>query len=205
MTTDLSLRVLVAEDDYLVAEMVAGALDYIGYTVVAEASNGQEAIELTLKERPDVVVMDVKMPDVDGIEATRRIQESCPTAVVILSAYETRQLVGDATAAGVGAYLIKPPRANELERAIIVAMARFTEKMELLKLYEETRDTLARIKGLEGLIPICAACKKIRDEGGSWHSLEAFLAAHGNLNFTHGLCPDCMGTMYPDYYNLPDE
>ncbi len=125
------VRVLIAEDNYLVSEMIRGLLEELGYTVAGEAADGFEAVEMTQSLRPDIVLMDIKMPDMDGIEATRLIYERCPTPVVVLSAYETPELVERVSAAGVGAYLVKPPNAHEMERAIAIAMARFDDIMEL--------------------------------------------------------------------------
>jgi len=122
---------LIAEDDYLVGEMIRGLLEEMGYTVVGEAADGLEAVEMTQSLQPDVVLMDIKMPDMDGVEATRLVYERCPTPVVVLSAYETEELIEEASEAGVGAYLIKPPNGRELERAIVIATARFDDMMEL--------------------------------------------------------------------------
>jgi signal transduction histidine kinase len=131
------IRVLIAEDDYLVAEMIKGLVQEAGYVVVGEASNGEEAIDKTCSLRPDVVLMDIRMPDLDGIEATHRIQEECPTPVIILTAYETPELVERATEAGVAAYLIKPPDLRELDRSIGIAIARFQDLMEVRRLNQE--------------------------------------------------------------------
>jgi signal transduction histidine kinase len=128
------VQVLIAEDDYLVGEMIRGLLQDAGYTVVGEAMDGLEAVEKTQSLRPDVVLMDIEMPEMDGIEAMRRIYEQCPTPVVVLTAYDTPELVQQASESGVGAYLVKPPNAYEIDRAITVAMARFEDKIHLLKL-----------------------------------------------------------------------
>jgi signal transduction histidine kinase len=125
---------LIAEDDYLVSQMIKGSLEEIGYTVVGEAVDGLEAVEMSQSLKPDVILMDIKMPDMDGIKATQRIHESCPTPVVVLTAYETQELVEQASTAGVGAYLVKPPSAQEIERAITIAMARFDDMIELRRL-----------------------------------------------------------------------
>ena len=125
------IHVLIAEDNYPVGEMIRGLLEEIGYTVVGEAADGLEAVEMTQSLRPDVVLMDIKMPDMDGLEATRSIYERCPTPVVVLTAYEASELAMEASEAGVGAYLVKPPNAHEVERAITIAMARFSDMMDL--------------------------------------------------------------------------
>jgi len=131
MKTTNTLRVLIAEDDYLVGEMIEGLLQEMGYAVVGKATSGLEAIEMTCDQRPDVVLMDIKMPKLDGIQATRRVYERCPTPVVIISAYETPELIAQASQAGAGDYLIKPPNARQLERAITIATARFNDIMAL--------------------------------------------------------------------------
>jgi AmiR/NasT family two-component response regulator len=135
---------------------------------------------MTQATRPDVVLMDIELPDMDGIEATRRINESCPTPVVVLTAYDTPELVERASAAGVGAYLVKPPDADEMDRAITIAMARFDDWMELRRLNAELQEALAQVGTLSGLLPICSSCKKIRDDEGYWIQLEAYIQEHSD-------------------------
>ena len=185
------IRVLIVEDDSLVSEMIQGLLEGMWYIVTGRAVNGQQAVEMTQSTRPDVVLVDIKLPDMDGIEAARRIYESCPTPVVVLTAYDTPELVERASAAGVGAYLLKPPDAHEMDRAIAVAMARFDNLMELRRLNAELQDTLAKIKTLSGLLPLCHSCKKVRDDDGYWHQVEVYIRDHSEAEFSHGLCPEC--------------
>lgn len=137
------IRVLIAEDDFLVGEMVNGLLTEMGYQVIGETNNGADAITLTQSLQPDVVVMDIEMPRMNGLEAARHIYEDCPTPVVILTAYETPDLVQRAGEAGVGAYLVKPPNARDLERAITIARARFDDILQLRRL----NDTLQEQNG----------------------------------------------------------
>ncbi len=134
------IRVLIAEDDYFVSGIVKKLLERIGCAVVGSVANGSEAVTMTQSLKPDLVVMDIGMPMMNGIEATQRIQEFCPTPVVMLTAYETRELVEQASAAGAGAYVVKPPSIRELERAIIVAMARFEDMMKLRHLNTELKE-----------------------------------------------------------------
>ncbi len=140
------IRVLVAEDDYLVSQMIQGVLEEIGCVVAGVAVSGIEAVDMTVAQRPDVVLMDIRMPDMDGIEAARQIHERCPTPIVVLTAYETRDLVEQMGQAGAGAYLIKPPNARELERAITIARARFQDIVHLRRL---NQDLLARNEELD--------------------------------------------------------
>ncbi len=191
-------RVLVAEDSFLVSQMTHETLVKLGYEVVGEAVNGSQAVELTLSLHPDVILMDIKMPDMDGIEATRLIQMTQPTPVVVLTAYETVELVQQASDAGVGAYLIKPPNARDMERAIIIAAARFGDMMELRRLNAELHAALDSVETLRGLIPICAACKKVRDDEGYWQEVEVYVHDHTQAQFSHGLCPSCAHKLYPD-------
>ena len=148
------IRVLIAEDDYLAAEMINQLLGRLGYTVVGRAVDGQQAVEMTVQlagtpTQPDVVLMDIMMPGMDGIEAARAIQERCPTPVVVLTAYEKPGLVAEASAAGVGAYLVKPPEAREMERAIIIAMARFDDMMALRQNNRRLEEALAELKAAQ--------------------------------------------------------
>lgn len=192
-------RILLAEDEYLVAEMVGGILKELGHTVVGKATDGQQAVAMTEKLKPAVVVMDIKMPDMDGIEAARRIADVCPTPVVVLTAYETPEMIEAATAAGVGAYLTKPPMARDMNRALAISVARFKEMMELRRINAELKEALFTVKTLSGMIPICANCKKVRDDKGCWHQIEEYIRNHSEVEFSHGVCPDCSRQLYPEF------
>jgi len=212
MKNPQDIRVLLVEDDYLAGEMIKEILHESGYTVLDRAMDGSQAVEmmndLTESARPDVILMDVEMPHMDGIEATRLIQSNWPTPVVMLTAYETPELVDLASEAGAGAYLIKPPRQSDVERAIIITMARFEDMIQLRRLNAELHDrngelqsAMSEIKRLSGLLPICASCKKIRDDGGYWQDVAVYIRDHSEAEFSHGLCPDCARELFPDYYD----
>jgi len=128
------ISVLIAEDDFIVSEAIQKGLEELGYTVAGKAPDGRQAVEMTQALQPDVVLMDIKMPDMHGLEATRNICLTCPTPVVILTANDTPDMVKQAGEAGAGAYLVKIPKAREIERAIEIATARFDDMMELRRL-----------------------------------------------------------------------
>ncbi len=196
-----NIRVLIAEDNFLVREMTKGLLKEVGYTVIGEAINGLEAVQMTERLKPDVVLMDIEMSERNGLEAARYIQKHCPTPVVILTAYETSDLVRQASTAGVGAYLVKPPNTREIERAITIAIARFEDMVELRRLNTKLQEALAKVKTLSGLLPICANCKRIRDDEGYWQQVEVYIRDHSEADFSHGICPDCAAKLYPDFYH----
>lgn len=130
-------KVLIVEDDFMVREMIKARVHKAGYKVIGEAGDGLEALNLVKTLQPDVVLMDIEMPETNGIEATRHIYNSYPTPVVMLTAYDTPELVEKAGQAGAGAYLVKPPRVDEIERAITIAVTRFNDMMSLSKLNAE--------------------------------------------------------------------
>ncbi|HHV62770.1 MAG TPA: response regulator [Firmicutes bacterium] len=144
-----TLRVLIAEDESLVAMGIRAQLESLGYEVVGEAADGAEAVSLCERVRPDVVIMDINMPRMDGVEAARAISERCPTPVVILTGYSDRELVERAADAGVFAYLVKPVDEHDLGPAIEVALARFDEERRLAAEARSAREALEARKLVE--------------------------------------------------------
>lgn len=198
--TNQQTRVLIVEDDYLIRDLVHEQLDKEGYEVVGEAVNGVEAISRTMELKPDVVLMDIRMPEMDGIEATRQIWRNRPTPVVVLSAFDTPQLLDEAIAAGASAYLIKPPTRGDINRAIKTSVARFKEFITVKNQATELQNAVNGLDQLQGIINICASCKRIHDENGDWVPLELYIERHSNVSFSHGLCPDCAETLYPKFF-----
>ena len=121
------VRVLIAEDEWLISFALRQQLEKRGCEVVGIAKNGREAINLCLQERPDLIFMDVRMPELDGIEATRSIMQTCPTCIVMLTAYGEDGHMERATEAGAMGYLVKPISAEAILPAIERARERFEE------------------------------------------------------------------------------
>jgi len=153
-TVKRRVRVLIAEDETIIRLDLRAQLEELGYVVCAEARNGNEAVELAREVAPEVAILDVKMPDSDGLDASRRILADRSIPILLLTAYSDPELVGRATRAGVSAYLVKPFQPSDLLPAIETAIARHGE---LLGLREETlglaealaaRKAIERAKGL---------------------------------------------------------
>jgi DNA-binding NarL/FixJ family response regulator len=197
MKTNEPVQIVIAEDDSLVGDLIQQELESIGMQIVGRAADGRQAVELARTLRPGVVLMDLSMPQMDGIAAAALIQSECPTPVVMLSAHETEDDVARATAAGVGAFLVKPPHGAELARAITIAVARHADLLELRRVNRDLEQALAEVKTLKGFLPICSGCKKIRDDQGYWSAVETYVMKHSDAQFTHGICPACAEVYFP--------
>ncbi len=147
-------RIVIADDESLIRMDLRQMLTGLGYLVVGEAADGQTAVNVARETRPDVVIMDIKMPQLDGIEAARQLTAEGIAPVVLLTAYSQRDLIEQAMNAGVINYLVKPFRDAELQPAIEVALARFAEFQAMraentdLKEHIEVRKVIERAKGV---------------------------------------------------------
>jgi two-component system, response regulator PdtaR len=143
------VRVLIAEDETIIRLDLRGLLEGAGHEVCAEARDGAEAVELARSEQPDVALLDVKMPRLDGIEAAKQILEERPIPIVMLTAYGQDELVSRAVEAGVFGYLVKPFRETDLLPAIQTARARHDELVALRDEAESLAEALAARKSIE--------------------------------------------------------
>lgn len=142
-------KVLVAEDETIIRLDLRAQLEEAGYVICAEARDGAEAVELARTLRPDIAILDVKMPTLDGIEAARRILSERSIPIVMLTAYNDEELVRRAAKTGIFAYLVKPFRANELRPTIETAVARHQELSALREETARLADALAARKAIE--------------------------------------------------------
>ncbi len=147
-------RVIIADDESIIRMDLREMLTNLGYLVVGEAGDGRSAVNLARELKPDVVIMDIKMPDMDGIDAAKILTEERIAPVLLLTAYSQQELIERAKEAGVVGYIVKPFRESDLAPAIEVAIARFAEFRALekevgdLKLALETRKLVDRAKGI---------------------------------------------------------
>ena len=149
MIKSKKVRVLIAEDDYLVGREISNALDKIGYENIGTATNGKIAVEMACSQKPDVVLMDIKMPELNGFEATKEIQERYRIPVVILTAYESEEFIEKTKNMGIYAYILKPPIPIEIKRNICIAIARHNDLMECNRLNESLQLEITKRKKAE--------------------------------------------------------
>ncbi len=150
----MTFRVVVAEDEAIIRLDLKETLEEEGYSVVGETGRGDKAVELVRELRPDLAILDIKMPGIDGLEAARAITKDRLCAVLILTAFSQREIIEEARDAGALAYLVKPFQKSDLIPAIEVAVGRFKELMALngevdaLEEQLEARKTIDRAKGV---------------------------------------------------------
>ncbi|MDK2743874.1 MAG: response regulator [Nitrospira sp.] len=163
-----------------------------------------------LSVKVDLILMDVLMPEIDGVEACRRIKQQAhlrDIPIIMVTAKNDLNNLKEAFSAGAMDYINKP--VNEVELLARVASAltlknemdrRKEREAELHRSNQELQRALKEVKVLRGLIPICASCKKIRNDGGFWQQLEEYIGEHSEAEFSHGLCQPCLKKLYPGVY-----
>ena len=168
-----------------------------------------KGLELFRQRNPDLVVTDILMPVRDGLSMTREIRLlNKDVPVIVTTAHSEATYMMDAIDAGIDQYVIKPVESEKLFGAI-EKCAELIGARKAAKLYQEERErlvaelqeALARVKLLSGLLPICASCKKIRDDKGYWNQIESYIKEHSEAEFTHGICPECARKIYPGYHH----
>ncbi len=144
-----TLRILIADDESLRLMSLREQLEKLGHRVVAEASDGRAAAQLARELKPDLAILDIKMPELDGIEAAERMMKDRPLPIILLTAFSERDLAERAAHAQVSAYLMKPVSENDLLPAIALAMSRFAEFESLHREVDDLRDALETRKVVE--------------------------------------------------------
>jgi YesN/AraC family two-component response regulator len=200
----VDISMLYVEDEPAAREEVLVFLQRRAREVYT-AANGREGLELYREKRPDVVVTDIRMPVLDGLEMAKQIRAIDRGAkIVVTSAHGDTAHLMKAIDIGIDAYVMKPVVAGKLLEAIrkcaeVVEYRRAALRHEqaLQQSMAELQDALLKVKQLSGLLPICASCKKVRDDKGYWQQIEIYISAHSDAGFTHGLCPDCTKEYFP--------
>jgi DNA-binding response OmpR family regulator len=194
------MRILVAEDDATSRRLLEVSLARGGYDVVS-ATTGDEAWE-TLHEvdAPRLALLDWMMPGMDGIDICRQLRREPRSSYVYLLLLTTKTRTEDIVhglEAGADDYLTKPYDPQEL-RCRIKSGERILRLEEALAAkVSELSAALSHVKQLQGLLPICMFCKKIRDDSDTWHRLESYIESHSKALFSHSLCEDCRREHFP--------
>lgn len=195
------MNVLIAEDDMVSRSMLEAMLMKWEYEVTV-ARDGDEAWQaLQLAGAPQLAIIDWMMPGLDGIEICRKLKETSgkerQVYVLMLTARAEKEDIVRGLEAGANDYIIKPFNHHELRARLGVARRVIELQAALARRVEELEQALSQIKTLHGIVTICMHCKHICNDESSWERLESYIEQHSDVEFSHGVCPDCMKKHYP--------
>ena len=195
------MRVLVAEDDAVTRKLLESTLGRLGLDVItaADGNAAWNALEtLKGKDAPELAILDWMMPGLEGIQVLRRLRTTPGfelVYVILLTSRTDKEDVAYGLAAGANDYIAKPFDPSELEARVRVGERMVKLQRSLAARVAELEVALAHVQRLQGLLPICSYCKKVRNETNYWEQVDSYLASHSDLKLTHGICPQCMETM----------
>ncbi len=188
------MKILVAEDQSVSRHIVAANLRKWGYEVVA-VEDGTRALEaMQGAAPPQLAILDWLMPGMDGIEICRRIRSGPQTRanyLILLTARKGQEDKIHGLQSGADDYITKPFDRGELRARVQVGIRVLELQQALAQRVQELEEALSRVKTLQGLLPICSYCKKIRNDRNYWQQVEGYLGDHSEIQFSHGICPEC--------------
>ena len=210
------MSILIVDDSPDQQALLRSILGKAGHGDVLSADSARSASTLlnldgeATSQKIDLILMDILMPEQDGVETCRQIKRCAhleDVPVIMVTAKNDLSNLKEAFAAGAMDYISKPVNSVELLARVSSALLlkqemdrRKNRELELRRSNEELQKALKEVKVLRGLIPICASCKKIRNDGGFWQQLEEYLGEHSEAEFSHGLCQPCIKKLYPGVY-----
>ena len=185
-------RIFIVEDENVIADNLEELLKSMGYVIVGKAASGEMAIEEVAQVKPDLVLMDIHLKGkMDGVEAAQVITGQHETPIVYLTVDADPLTLNRIQVSTPFGYVLKPFDERELHIVVEIAIYRGAVEAKLKKLNCDLQAALSQVKTLSGLLPICAWCKKIRNDEGYWLQLEEYLTSHTNAQLSHGMCPEC--------------
>lgn len=210
------MSILIVDDSPDQQTLLRSILTKAGHSNILSADSAKSASSILDLEgeapaqNVDLILMDVFMPEQDGVQTCRQIKSAAhlrDIPIIMVTAANDLSNLQEAFAAGAIDYITKPVNSLELLARVSSALKlknemdrRKNRELELRRSNEELQKALREVKVLRGLIPICASCKKIRNDGGFWQQLEEYLSEHSEAEFSHGLCQPCIKRLYPGVY-----
>lgn len=203
----MDLSVLYVEDDDTTREEMKLFLARRVRKVVV-AANGQDGLNLFHANTIDLVMTDIRMPIMDGLTMAEVMRNKQPTLqIIVTTAYSDMQNLIKAIDIGVDQYVLKPIDTSKLQVALVKCASvihaereRKHHQAERERLIADLQKALVEIRKLQGILPICSSCKKIRDDKGSWNQIETYIRDHSEADFSHSICPECAEQLYPGFY-----
>ena len=204
------MDVLIVDDEPDIIKILRKYLENHGLGVLT-AQNGREALEILQKSDVRLVITDRIMPEMDGIALCRSIRASDISGyvyIIILTISGSKEDIVNGINAGADDYVTKPFNLEELKvrvdsglRVLALEQSLHEKIKEEEILVGELKAALDQVQKLSGMLPICATCKKIRDDKGYWNKIETYICEHSEAKFTHGMCPDCAKEYRSEYFD----
>jgi len=194
------VKLLIAEDDTVIRRLLQVTLSRSGFEVVAVANGRQALEEMQKPDAPRLAVLDWMMPEIDGLDVCRRIRANAGVPyvyILVLTAKGRKEDLVEGLDAGADDFLTKPFDPQELRSRLRVGQRTLDLEAALRTKVSELQEALDRVEQLQGLLPICMHCKKIRDDENRWHRVETYIAKRSAAEFTHALCEECREMHYP--------
>ena len=205
-------NILIVDDIGKNIQLLASILKNDTYAI-SFATDGRQALEMITTEKYDLILLDIMMPGMNGFEVCRKIKKiegKADIPIIFLTAKAQQQDIMDGFEIGAVDYVVKPFHSGELKARVATHLQLKRAKdliseqnrlltmknQELERLNKNLADSLEKIKTLEGIMPICCICKKIRDDEGYWEQIEAYISNRSQAQFSHGICPDCLKKHY---------
>lgn len=188
------MKILVAEDQAVSRHILVASLRKWGYEVTAVEDGARAWEELQSKLAPPLAILDWLMPGMDGIEICRRIRSGPKTRtnyLILLTARRGQEDKIRGLQSGADDYITKPFDREELRARVQVGFRVIELQHALAERVRELEQALASVKTLQGLLPICSYCKKIRNDRNYWQQVEGYISDHSEAQFSHGICPEC--------------
>lgn len=188
------MKILIAEDDSVSRRMLEVTLSKMGYEVVVTCDGDAALQVLQGADAPKLAILDWMMPGMDGVEVCKKVRSEPamrPTYVIMLTAKTSKESLVAGLDGGADDYIGKPFDREELRARLQVGRRIVDLQGKLAERVVELEQALAQVQQLQGLLPICSYCKKIRDDRNYWQQVEGYIASHTGARFSHGICPDC--------------
>lgn len=198
----IKARILIIEDEAILAADLAEILQGMGHTIAGIAPSSPMAMRIVRDTRPELILMDINIQGpLDGIATARILKEIGSDApVIFLTSYSDRDTVKRASEVEPFGYLLKPFDEPLIRITIEVALYKHAMEKEREKLQRELAESQVEVTTLSGLLPICAHCKKIRNDSGHWEQIDSYISTRSKAQFSHGICSDCFEKHHPEIH-----
>lgn len=188
------MKILIADDDPAARLILEERLTNWGYNVIAFSEGSSAFTALRADDSPRLAILDWVMPGMDGVEICRQVRKlttAVPHYLILLATKNSKEEIVQGLQAGADDYITKPFDRDDLHARVQVGTRTVELQRGLARRVTELEDALSHIRQLQGLLPICAYCKKVRDDHNYWQQVETYIGEHSAAQFSHSICPDC--------------